>query len=125
MHKGLSAGLASVSMAAVLFAGNALSAKSAPVVSWDACTATPAQQVAVRTGEQDVRVTVSEALTDSTVVANVARESNLRVISVTRDSDMSVTLKVDASAATAGAWALTLTAGTTVCTGEVKVATAE
>jgi len=126
MTNKLIAGMTGVSLTAVLLAGSLLDATPAPRPITDlACTATVAQPLPVRAGEQVVTVTVSEELLEQPT-AEIARESNVKVSSVTKGADnKNFTLKVDASGATAGAWALTLTAGATSCTGEVKVTPAE
>ncbi|HEY0931292.1 MAG TPA: hypothetical protein VGE27_15325 [Gemmatimonas sp.] len=125
MTNQLSAGFAGLSIAAIVLT-TSVGAKPAPVPPIKAaCSATVSQAVSVRPGEQEVTVTLSEELMEQPK-ADVARESNLKVSSVTKGADnKNYTLKVDASNAAAGAWALTLTAGATTCAGEVKVTPAE
>ncbi|BAH39235.1 MAG TPA: hypothetical protein DGD08_10070 [Gemmatimonas aurantiaca] len=126
MTNRLSAGFAGLSIAAVVLTSSAVGAKPAPVPPFGAaCSATVSQALAVRPGEQEVNVTLSEELTEQPK-ADIARESNIKVSSVTKGADnKNFTLKVDASGAAAGAWALTLTGGATSCAGEVKVTPAE
>lgn len=126
MTNRLSAGFAGLSVAAVVLTSSAVGAKPAPVPPFgEECSATVAHALAVRPGEQEVNVTLSEELTEQPK-ADVARESSIKVRSITKGAEnKNYTLKVDASGAAAGAWALTLTGGATTCAGEVKVTPAE
>lgn len=85
------------------------------------CSITTAQDLMIRAGEQELRVTVSEEIADG-AMASFAPESKLRVISVMKDT-AARTLKIstDASAAMAGAWTLTVSVAEKACKGEVKV----
>lgn len=86
------------------------------------CIATIATPIVVGVANQEVTVSISEALTDS-VTVNVAPESNLRVSGVTNDiGSKLLKVQVDATNGAPGTWGITLTGKNTSCKGQVKVA---
>jgi hypothetical protein len=112
-------------VAALLVATTVLHADvRAPMTAAD-CEITTTEQLAIRAGEQEIKVTVTEALGASPKAA-FANASNVKVVSVTADVVANTfKLKADASAATAGDWELTITSGDVSCKGDVKVVGAE
>ncbi len=122
MRYGIASKVVGLSMAAGMVAAVTLHADTNDVR--DQCTATVAEELQVREGEQELRVTLSEEVADS-LTAEFAEQSNLRSTGVTKDTEARVVkVKVDASRATAGSWGLTIRAGETACRGEVKVTAA-
>lgn len=113
--------LVGLSVAAATLVGLSSQRADARTSQPAACTITAAQDLMVRGGEQELRVTVSEDIVDG-ATASFAPESKLRVVSVTKDT-AARTLKVntDASAAMAGSWTLTISAAEKSCKGDVKV----
>ncbi len=119
---GTVAGLSLV--AGSLFAASTAQARHVDPVLAAMCTATAEGELRVKEGEQEIKVTLSEALADS-ATATFAPNSNLKASRVAKDVEPNVMkLFVDASKAAPGAYAVTLTAGEKSCTGEVKVAAA-
>ncbi len=106
--------------AATLIAMSSLSAEGRMPVAPE-CSISTAQDLMIRAGEQELRVTVSEDIADG-AMASFAPESKLRVISVMKDTTAR-TLKIntDASAAMAGTWTLTVSVAEKACKGDVKV----
>lgn len=105
--------------AAVLFVASGFSANPAPVVFGD-CEVKTEEEVTARAGEQELKVTLSEEM-EGELTAKFDDEAKITVASVARDVDGSVTIKLDAGAAAAGTWALTLSAGEAKCSGDVRV----
>lgn len=105
--------------AAILVGGSSLQAESAAPIGAE-CTVTAIGDLKVGGGEQELKITASEAIGDG-ATASFPEDAKIKVNSITAGVDGSMTLKVDASEATAGTYELTLRAGATECTGDVKV----
>ncbi len=122
MRSNISKAVAGLTLAAGTFAlATALHADPA-VVPASECTVSTEQSILVRAGDQELTVTLSEALGDS-LTAQFAEESKITVKSVgAADESQAVKLVVDASNAVPGDWALTVRRNATACAGTVKVA---
>lgn len=119
MQKGIAAKVAGLMVAAgMLVAAGSLHA-NAPASTISECTLTVDGTLAARPGEQELKVKPSADLAGQ-ITAQFADEARIRVASIERDGEM-LKLKVDAGAATAGKWALTLRAGEAECKGDVEV----
>lgn len=98
------------------------SLQAAPrVLVTDDCTVTATQAIEVREGEQQITVTLSEEL-PATATVEFAEQSKLKSTGVAPNPEPNaLAIKVDASAAQAGQWDVTLKAGESVCKGKVTV----
>jgi hypothetical protein len=85
------------------------------------CLATISSPIVAGSANQEITVSLSEAVMDSLTV-DVAPESNLKVSRVTQDPGSKlVKLEVDATNGAPGTWALTLSGKSASCKGQVKV----
>ncbi len=124
MRNGISTKVAALSLVAgLLVAATALQAEAGAPIVGNECKVTTSDTLTVREGEQELSVKVSEELGEP-LQAQFADDAKIKVNSVAREGD-TVKIRVDASAAPAGDWTLTLRAGMTECKGDVKVAAAE
>ncbi|MBX3132506.1 MAG: hypothetical protein KF689_03820 [Gemmatimonadaceae bacterium] len=112
------AGVAAV--AALALYGSNLEASATPA----ACTVTTDGTVVIRAGDQDLKVRASEPM-EGQLTAEFAPEARVRVVSVARDADGAITVKLNAESAAPGRHALTLKAGTAECKGDVAVTAGE
>ncbi len=122
MHKGIKGRVVGLSIAAAMIATTtAMQADTTAPRVWDQCKVTTTDSIPIRSGSQDIRVTVDEELADP-VTAEFEEDAKITVSSVTREPMMN-TLRVslDATEAVAGEYELTLRSGDTECTGTVKV----
>jgi hypothetical protein len=112
--------VAALSIAAGFVSAASLQAAPRAIIA-DECTVTATQAIEVRDGEQQITVTLSEAL-PATATVEFAEQSSLKASGVAANPEPnSLAIKVDASAAKEGQWDVTLKAGESVCKGKVTV----
>ncbi len=121
MRYGIAARVAGLSLVAgMLGAAATAQANTVPFASQD-CTITVNEPLEVKAGEQEVKAVVTAELPGA-VTAEFPEQSNLKASAVAKAPEANtVTIKVDASKATAGSHALTLKSGDMSCKGEVRV----
>lgn len=128
MHKGIKGKLVGLSLVAATIAATTAAtatrqAEPSTPRPWRECKVTTTDSIPVRSGSQDLRVTISEDLPDP-VTASFDPAAKVTVSSVTREPMMNTfRVSLDATEAVAGNWKLTLGSGAELCTGNVKVGT--